>query len=229
MGVILWCAAGTGMKRWPTTAATRRRRGSTRTPTWATPCATSFQLRWVFHSAQRHRINIREKCNWKQFAQQLSYDGAYQRDVLARFIWIESKLSSFLAGVLHDSQCGRCWRGTIPQWPLRPHPSMVLRWHEKITLFLQNIINEKIYLAVWFWYAFLVPYAILAMFFRLFTIFFDKIRFNLIYKTVRFWVLKMKAEIVFSSDPAQIWQGYQKMPPVYLGQRTGVNHYISRG
>ena len=52
--------------------------------------------------------------------------------------------------------------------------------------FLQNIINEKIYLAVWFWYAFLVPYAILAMFFRLFTIFFDKIRFNLIYKTVRF-------------------------------------------
>ena len=55
-----------------------------------------------------------------------------------------------------------------------------------MTLFLQNIINEKIYLAVWFWYAFLVPYAILAMFFRLFTIFFDKIRFNLIYKTVRF-------------------------------------------
>ena len=51
---------------------------------------------------------------------------------------------------------------------------------------MQNIINEKIYLAVWFWYAFLVPYAILAMFFRLFTIFFDKIRFNLIYKTVRF-------------------------------------------
>ena len=51
---------------------------------------------------------------------------------------------------------------------------------------MQNIINEKIYLAVWFWYAFLVPYAIVAMFFRLFTIFFEKIRFNLIYKSVRF-------------------------------------------
>ena len=76
--------------------------------------------------------------------------------------------------------------------------SQVRFWEEMIWtfFFLQNIVNEKIYLAVWFWYAFLVPYAILAMFFRLFTIFFDKIRFNLIYKTVKFWILELKDEIV---------------------------------
>jgi len=59
------------------------------------------------------------------------------------------------------------------------------QFHNGLCVLSQNIVNEKIYLAVWFWYAFLVPYAILAMFFRLFTIFFDKIRFNLIYKTIR--------------------------------------------
>ena len=48
----------------------------------------------------------------------------------------------------------------------------------------QNIINEKIYLALWFWYAFLIPYSILSLFYRVFTLFFENIWFSLIYKTV---------------------------------------------
>ena len=94
---------------------------------------------------------------------------------------------------------------------------------------MQNIVNEKIYLAVWFWYAFLVPYAILAMFFRLFTIFFDKIRFNLIYKTVRFCITKLKIKSYF-----QIRHKYDKdirkcLQYVLAKGQVGVNHYKSRG
>ena len=48
----------------------------------------------------------------------------------------------------------------------------------------QNIINEKLYLVIWFWYAFLVPFSIVTMFYRIVTIFFESVRFNLIYKTV---------------------------------------------
>ena len=49
---------------------------------------------------------------------------------------------------------------------------------------LQNIINEKIYLVLWFWYAFLGPLSVLFVFYRLFTIFFSGIRFSLLYRTV---------------------------------------------
>ena len=50
---------------------------------------------------------------------------------------------------------------------------------------MQNIINEKIYLVLWFWYAFLVPYCVLTLFYRVLTLFFESVRFALIYKTVR--------------------------------------------
>jgi hypothetical protein len=37
---------------------------------------------------------------------------------------------------------------------------------------------------LWFWYAFLVPYSVLSLFYRVFTLFFESIRFGLIYKKV---------------------------------------------
>ena len=53
-----------------------------------------------------------------------------------------------------------------------------------LCIHLKNIINEKIYLVLWFWYAFLVPYSVLTIFYRLLTLFFPSIRFALIYKAV---------------------------------------------
>ena len=48
----------------------------------------------------------------------------------------------------------------------------------------QNIINEKIYLVLWFWMAFLCIVSFFFFFYRLLTFFCPCIRFNLIYKTV---------------------------------------------
>merc|ERR1719244_2172075 len=57
--------------------------------------------------------------------------------------------------------------------------------HNGLCVLTQNIINEKIYLVLWFWYAFLIPYSVLSLFYRVFTLFFDSIRFGLIYKVIR--------------------------------------------
>jgi len=57
--------------------------------------------------------------------------------------------------------------------------------HNGLCVLTQNIINEKIYLVLWFWYAFLVPYSVLSLFYRVFTLFFESIRFGLIYKAIR--------------------------------------------
>jgi hypothetical protein len=54
---------------------------------------------------------------------------------------------------------------------------------EKVWLF-QNIFNQKIYIVLWFWYAFLGPVSVLFVFYRLFTIFFSGILFSLLYRTV---------------------------------------------
>ena len=61
MGVRLLCAAGMGMKQWLTTAATRRRRGSTWTQTSATPCAMSSQRRWLFTQANVTGVTMQVK------------------------------------------------------------------------------------------------------------------------------------------------------------------------
>jgi len=57
--------------------------------------------------------------------------------------------------------------------------------HNGLCVLTQNVINEKLYLAFWFWYAILIPISIFFFFYRLITIFFDGVRFALIYKTVR--------------------------------------------
>jgi len=49
----------------------------------------------------------------------------------------------------------------------------------------QNIINEKMYLIFWFWYVILGFISLLAFLYRITTIVSSKIRFALIYKTIR--------------------------------------------
>ena len=51
---------------------------------------------------------------------------------------------------------------------------------------LQNIINGKIYLILWFWFGFLVLVSFIFVFYRLLTILSYTLRFNLLYKTVEF-------------------------------------------
>ena len=50
---------------------------------------------------------------------------------------------------------------------------------------VQNIINEKIYLVLWWWYAFLAPLTVIFIAYRIVTIFFQGVRFGLLYRTVR--------------------------------------------
>ena len=58
--------------------------------------------------------------------------------------------------------------------------------HNGLCVLTQNIINEKIYLVLWFWYAFLAPFSICFIAYRIITIFFSGVRFALLYRTVRF-------------------------------------------
>ena len=51
---------------------------------------------------------------------------------------------------------------------------------------VQNIINEKIYLVLWWWYAFLAPLTVIFIAYRIVTIFFQRIRFCLLCRRVRF-------------------------------------------
>ena len=60
--------------------------------------------------------------------------------------------------------------------------------HRTILFLFQNIINEKIYLVLWFWYCFLGPVSVLYMCYRLITIFFHGIRFSLLYRKVGLYV-----------------------------------------
>ena len=55
-----------------------------------------------------------------------------------------------------------------------------------LTLTLQNIINEKMYLAMWFWFIFMIIVNTIHTFYRVASIFFDKIRFYQIFKTVNY-------------------------------------------
>jgi hypothetical protein len=57
--------------------------------------------------------------------------------------------------------------------------------HNGLCVLTQNVINEKIYLFLWFWYFFLGITSIFFIFFRLMTILFDGVRFSLIYKSIR--------------------------------------------
>merc|ERR1711981_416000 len=57
--------------------------------------------------------------------------------------------------------------------------------HNGLCVLTQNIINEKIYLFLWFWFMFLFTVSIFFVFYRICTLFFEKLRFQLLFKTVR--------------------------------------------
>lgn len=57
--------------------------------------------------------------------------------------------------------------------------------HNGMCVLSQNIINEKIYLAIWFYLAFVLVVSFCYLTFRLLTLFFDQLRFYIIYGTIR--------------------------------------------
>merc|ERR1712227_671406 len=57
--------------------------------------------------------------------------------------------------------------------------------HNGLCVLTQNIINEKIFLFLWFWFMFLFTVSIFFVFYRICTLFFEKLRFQLLFKTVR--------------------------------------------
>jgi len=57
--------------------------------------------------------------------------------------------------------------------------------HNGLCVLTQNIINEKMYLAMWFWFVFMIIIQTFHTFYRVSTLFFDKLRFYQLFKTVR--------------------------------------------
>jgi len=63
--------------------------------------------------------------------------------------------------------------------------SGVAQFHNGLCVLTQNIINEKIYLVLWFWYMFLGPVSVLYLCYRLVTLMFHGVRYSLLYRKVR--------------------------------------------
>ena len=55
------------------------------------------------------------------------------------------------------------------------------QWHNGLCILSQNIINEKMYLALWFYLVFCLCSAVIFLFYRICTLFFAPMRFYLIY------------------------------------------------
>ncbi len=53
------------------------------------------------------------------------------------------------------------------------------QWHNGLCVLSQNVINEKIYLALWFYLVFTMCCCLVFMFYRTATIFIEPIRFTL--------------------------------------------------
>ncbi len=58
------------------------------------------------------------------------------------------------------------------------------QWHNALCVLSQNVINEKIYLALWFYIAFACAFSVVYLFYRVCTILFAPLRFYLIYASI---------------------------------------------
>jgi hypothetical protein len=63
-------------------------------------------------------------------------------------------------------------------------PSGGQQWHNGLCVLSQNVINEKIYLAIWFYITFVCLYTIPFVFYRICTLLFEPMRFYLIYGAI---------------------------------------------
>jgi len=63
--------------------------------------------------------------------------------------------------------------------------SGVAQFHNGLCVLTQNIINEKIYLVLWFWYIFLGPVSVIYLCYRLVTLMFHGVRYSLLYRKVK--------------------------------------------
>jgi len=63
--------------------------------------------------------------------------------------------------------------------------SGVAQFHNGLCVLTQNIINEKIYLVLWFWYIFLGPVSVIYLCYRLITLMFHGVRYSLLYRKVK--------------------------------------------
>ena len=66
---------------------------------------------------------------------------------------------------------------------------------------VQNIINQKIYLVLWWWYAFLAPITVIFIAYRIVTIFFQGVRFCLLCRRVRFNPRSIVSERAGENNP----------------------------
>lgn len=59
------------------------------------------------------------------------------------------------------------------------------QWHNGICVLSQNVINEKMYLALWFYVVFAMISCLIFAFYRVATIFFEPVRFYVVYNRIR--------------------------------------------
>ena len=74
---------------------------------------------------------------------------------------------------------------TFYSWSRFVTMRVCLQFHNGLCVLTQNIINEKIYLVLWFWYMFLGPVSVLYLCYRLVTLMFHGVRYSLLYRKVR--------------------------------------------
>ena len=85
------------------------------------------------------------------------------------------------------SECWSLWScpGTLTTPIAHLVLKVVLQVHNGMCVLTQNIVNEKIYLVLWFWYLFLGPVSVLYLCYRLITLMFHGVRYSLLYRKVR--------------------------------------------
>lgn len=77
-------------------------------------------------------------------------------------------------------------------------PSGSLQTHDFLCILPLNVLNEKLYLILWFWMVFLVILSFLMVIYRLLVIGFPKIRAYILLVQVRYFDLKEMEKIVDS-------------------------------